>query len=81
MKPVQIPSFMCIGITVIELREFKEKKKKKKKKKKNNNNNNMDKMGKICLALIGRESGILVKYFIHSFVLTCSILYSHQKSN
>ena len=78
MKPVQIPSFMCIGITVIELREFKEKKKKKKKKKKNNN---MDKMGKICLALIGRGSGILVKYFIHSFVLTCSILYSHQKSN
>ena len=75
MKPVQIPSFMCIGITVIELREFKEKKKKKKKKK------NMDKMGKICLALIGRGSGILVKYFIHSFVLTCSILYSHQKSN
>ena len=54
MKPVQIPSFMCIGITVIELREFKEKKKKKKKK----NNNNMDKMGKICLALIGRGSGI-----------------------
>ena len=74
MKPVQIPSFMCIGNTVIELREFKEKKKKKKKK-------NMDKMGKICLALIGRGSGILVKYFIHSFVLTCSILYSHQKSN
>ena len=55
MKPVQIPSFMCIGITVIELREFKEKKKKKKKKKKKNN---MDKMGKICLALIGRGSGI-----------------------
>ena len=52
MKPVQTPSFMCIGITVIELREFKEKKKKKKK------NNNMDKMGKICLALIGRGSGI-----------------------
>ena len=76
MKPVQIPSFMSIGTTVIELREFKEKKKKKKK-----NNNNMDKMGKICLALIGRGSGILVKYFIHSFVLTCSILYSHQKSN
>ena len=72
MKPVQIPSFMSIGTTVIELREFKEKKKKKK---------NMDKMGKICLALIGRGSGILVKYFIHSFVLTCSILYSHQKSN
>ena len=75
MKPVQILSFMSIGTTVIELREFKEKKKKKKKKK------NMDKMGKICLALTGRGSGILVKYFIHSFVLTCSIVYSHQKSN
>ena len=72
MKPVQVPSFMSIGTTVIELREFKEKKKKKK---------NMDKMGKICLALIRRGSGILVKYFIHSFVLTCSILYSHQKLN
>ena len=48
MKPVQIPSFTSIGTTVIELREFKEKKKKKKKKK------NMDKMGKVCLALIGR---------------------------
>ena len=70
MKSVQIPSFMSIGTTVIELREFKEKKK-----------NTVDKMGKICLALIGKGSGILVKYFIHSFVLTCSILYSHQKSN
>ena len=50
MKPVQIPSFMAIGTTVIELREFKGKKKKKK--------NTMDKMGKICLALIGRGSGI-----------------------
>ena len=37
MKLVQIPSFMSIGTTDIELREFKEKKK----------NNNMDKMGKI----------------------------------
>ena len=37
MKLVQIPSFMSIGTTDIELREFKEKKKKKK----------MDKMGKI----------------------------------
>ena len=37
MKLVQIPSFMSIGTTDIELREFKEKKKKK---------NNMDKMGK-----------------------------------
>ena len=47
MKPVQIPSLMSIGTTVIELREFKEKKKKKKKKKKK-----MDKIGKVCLALI-----------------------------
>ena len=62
MKPVQVPSFMSIGTTVIELREFKEKKKK-----------NVDKMGKICLALTGRGSGILLKYFIHSFILTCSI--------
>ena len=37
MKSVQVPSFMSIGTTDIELREFKEKKK----------NNNMDKMGKI----------------------------------
>ena len=36
MKLVQIPSFMSIGTTDIELREFKEKKK----------NNNMDKMGR-----------------------------------
>ena len=50
MKSVQILSFMSIGTTVIELREFKEKKKKKK--------NTMDKMGNICLALIGRGSGI-----------------------
>ena len=50
MKPVLIQSFMAIGTMVIELREFKEKKKKKK--------NTMDKMGKICLALIGRGSGI-----------------------
>ena len=60
MKPVQIPSFISIGITGIQLREFKEKKKKKN-------------MGKICLALIRRGSGIVVKDFIHSFVLTCSM--------
>ena len=34
MKLVQIPNFMSIGTTDIELREFKEKK-----------NNNMDKIG------------------------------------
>ena len=72
----ETPSVMSMAI---ELREFKDIKKKKKKN--NNNNNNMNKLGKICLALIGRGSGILVKYFIHSFVFACSILYGHQKSN
>ena len=66
MKPVQIPSFMSIGTTVIELREFKEKKKKKKKR--------TWTKWEIFLALIGRGSSILVKYFIHSFVFTCSML-------
>ena len=63
MKPIQLPSFMSIGITGIELREFKDKK-----------NNNVEKIGKIGLALIRRGSGILVKDFIHSFVLTSSML-------
>ena len=53
---------MSIGTAVIELREFMEKKK------------NMDKLGKMVLALILRGSGILVKYFIDSTVLTCSML-------
>ena len=38
---MQIPSFVCSGTMVIELREFNEKKKKKKKK------NTMDKMQKL----------------------------------
>ena len=42
-KPVQIPSFMCGGTTVIELREFNDKKKKKKK-------NNIHKMQKLHFA-------------------------------
>ena len=40
LKPVQIPSVMCSGTTVIELHEFNDKKKKK---------NNMDKMQKLIL--------------------------------
>ena len=40
---MQIPSFVCSGTMVIELREFNDKKKKKKKKKKKNT---MDKMQK-----------------------------------
>ena len=42
MKLVQIPSFIFIGTTDIELREFKEKKKKK----------NMDKIGKMIKFMI-----------------------------
>ena len=38
-KPVQIPSFVCSGTMVIELREFNDKKKKK---------NTMDKKIKFC---------------------------------
>ena len=33
MKPVQVPRFMSIGTTVVELREFKEKKMKNRKRK------------------------------------------------
>ena len=45
MKLVQIPSFMSIGTTDIELREFIEKKK-----------NNMDKMGKIIKFLFSSNT-------------------------
>ena len=50
MKPVQIPSSMSIGTTVIELREFKEKK------------NNMGKI--LFLALIGRGSKYFSEMFV-----------------
>ena len=66
MKLVQIPSFMFIGTTDIELREFKEKKKKK---------NNMDKIGKIIKFMI--SSNMKRKWYfsvIHNFVLTFSML-------
>ena len=46
MKLAQIPSFMCIGTTDIELREFKEKKK---------NNNNMDKIGSMFSSIMKRK--------------------------
>ena len=52
-----------IGTTDIELCEFKEKKK----------NNNMDKI-KFMFSSNMKRSGILVKYFIHNFVLTFSML-------
>ena len=54
---------MSIGTMVIELREFNDKKKKKKKKKKNT----MDK-------IIWSKSGNLMKYLVHTLLLTCSVL-------
>ena len=49
---MQLPSFICSGTMVIELREFNDKKKKKKKKK-----NNMDKMQKLNFVIIKPKSG------------------------
>jgi hypothetical protein len=65
---VQIPSFVCSGTMVIELREFNDKKKKKKKK------NNMDKMQKLNFVIIWPKSGNLMKYLVHRLLLTCSVL-------
>ena len=62
---MQIPSFVCSGTMVIELREFNDKKKKKKKK------NTMDKMQKINFVIIWPKSG---KYLVHRLLLTCSVL-------
>ena len=65
---MQIPSFICSGTMVIELREFNDKKKKKKKK------NTMDKMQKLNFVLIWPKSGSLMKYLVHRLLLTCSVL-------
>ena len=62
MKPFRIPSFMSIGTTVIELREFKEKKKMKKDEEQHGQRTKWEK------SLIGGERGILVKYT--QFVMT-----------
>ena len=67
---MQIPSFVCSGTMVIELREFNDKKKKKKKKKKNT----MDKMQILNFVLIWPKSGSLMKYLVHRLLLTCSVL-------
>ena len=67
---MQIPSFVCSGTMVIELREFNDKKKKKKKKKKNT----MDKMQKLNFVIIWPKSGSLMKYLVHRLLLTCSVL-------
>ena len=61
---MQIPSFVCSGTMVIELREFNEKKKK----------NTMDKMQILNFVIIWPKSGSLMKYLIHRLLLTCSVL-------
>ena len=65
---MQLPSFICSGTMVIELREFNDKKKKKKKKK------NMDKMQKLNFVIIKTKSGNLMKYLVHRLLLTYSVL-------
>ena len=65
---MQIPSFVCSGTMVIELREFNDKKKKKKKK------NTMDKMQILNFVIIWPKSGSLMKYLVHRLLLTCSVL-------
>ena len=67
---MQIPSFVCSGTMVIELREFNDRKKKKKKK------NTMDKMQKLLLnfVIIWPKRGSLMKYLVHRLLLTCSVL-------
>ena len=63
---MQLPSFVCSGTMVIELREFNDKKKKKK--------NNMDKMQKLNFVIIKPKSGNLMKYLVHRLLLTfCAI--------
>ena len=66
---MQIPSFVCSGTMVIELREFNDKMKKKKKKKKKNT---MDKMQILNFVIIWPKS--LMKYLVHRLLLTCSVL-------
>ena len=66
---MQLPSFVCSGTMIIELREFNDKKKKKKKKK-----NNMDKMQKLKFVIIKPKSGNLMKYLVHRLLLTYSVL-------
>ena len=58
-----IPSFVCSGTMVIELREFNDKTKKK---------NTMDKMQNFVI--IWPKSGSLTKYLVHRLLLTCSVL-------
>ena len=58
---MQLPSFVCSGTMVIELRELNDKKKKK----------NMDKMQKLNFVIIKPKSGNLM---VHRLLLTYSVL-------
>ena len=64
---MQIPSFVCSGTMVIELREFNDKKKKKKQ-------NTMDKMQKLSFVIIWPKSGSVMNYLVHKLLCTCSVL-------
>ena len=75
----RVPSFyrnlcryVCSGTMVIELREFNNNKKKKKKKKKKKNT--MDKNKNYNFVIIWPKSVNLMKYLVHRFLLTCSVL-------
>ena len=57
---MQIPSFVCSGTIVSELREFNDKK------------NTMDKMPNFVI--IWPKSGSLMKYLVHRLLLTCSVV-------
>ena len=61
---MQIPSFMCSGTMVIELREFNNKKKKK---------NTMDKI-QITFVVTWPKRDNLMKYLVHRLLLTRSVL-------
>ena len=65
MTPVQIPSFMYIGTTVIELRVFN----KKKKKKCIEHGQNV----KIHFSITVDTSGIFIEYLVYTFVSTCFV--------
>ena len=61
---MQIPSFVCSGTMVIELRKFNDKKKKI----------TMDKMEKFNFAIIWPKSGSLMKCLVNRLLLTCFVV-------
>ena len=61
MKSGHIPSFVCIGITVIELRFFQEEEK---------GEENMDNMEKLLFLLIFTKCSISLQNLVHKLVFT-----------